>query len=181
MVNIGRFAAAQGLGGEVRVLMYSDDSQNMHEGSVLLTDMVSTDDHSAAEVLSDGSRARVFNVTAVRMHKGMPVITLEGVGDRTAAEKLTGREIFIREDDLAELPEGRYYFRDLVGLEVFDRASGQTVGKIEEVIDGAAQDIFRVGRDGADDVLIPNVDAFVKRISVADGVMEVELIPGFLE
>ena len=38
MVNIGRLGAAVGLKGEVRVLLYADDSENLYEGAVLLID-----------------------------------------------------------------------------------------------------------------------------------------------
>ena len=38
MVNIGKLGAAVGLKGEVRVLLYADDSENLYEGAVLLID-----------------------------------------------------------------------------------------------------------------------------------------------
>ena len=167
MVNIGRLTSADGLKGEIRVLLYAEDSANLHTGSQLVID------RKGEEITAE--------VTAVRMQKGRPVIRLEGISDRTAAEQFTNAEIYIPEADLAELDEGEYYFRDLIGLAVYDRASGQTIGVVEDILDQTAQAIYLVRRPDGKELMIPAVEAFEREIDPERGVIEVELIPGFLE
>lgn len=167
MVNIGKFSAAVGLKGEVRVNLYAKDSENLNEGTVLYADTQ--------------AGVRTFNVLSVRLQKGKQVIRMAEVASREEADVLRGLEIYINEEDLAELPEGEYYFRELIGMEVYDRASEAGIGKLSYIIDGPAQNIYAVERDSGKEVLIPAVDAFVKDIDPDAGIITVELIPGFLD
>ncbi|MBR0374904.1 MAG: 16S rRNA processing protein RimM [Mogibacterium sp.] len=165
MVNIGRFSGAVGLKGEVRVTLYAKDSENLHEESTLRVDGPSGEE--------------VYRVLGIRYQKGRPVVRLDRVTTRDAAEALNGREVYIHEDDLVPLPEGEYYFRDLIGLRVVDRQSGEDIGVLEDIIENPAQNIYVVVRDNRE-VLIPAVDAFVKEIDPAQGVIWIELIEGML-
>ena len=167
MVNIGRLTAAVGLRGEIRVLLYAEDSENLHVGSRLFLDCKGQESSK--------------DVAAMRFQKGRPVIRLEGVTDRTAAEALSNAEIYIREEDLAELEEGEYYIRDLIGLQVYDRASGSTLGVVEDVLDNTPQAVYVVRRTDGSELLIPAVEAFEREIDPERGIIEVELIPGFLD
>ena len=167
MVNIGKLTAAVGLKGELRVLLYAEDSENLHTDSLLYLDC--------------GGRESSARVTAIRLQKGRPVIRLEGVSDRSAAEALANAEIYIPEDDLAEPEEGEFYIRDLIGLAVYDRASGQTLGTVEDVLTNSPQPVYSVRRPDGRELLIPAVDACEREIDPERGVIEVELIPGFLE
>ena len=155
MVNIGRLTSAVGLKGEIKVLTYAEDSENLHEGTVLYMEK--------------------------GFQKNRPVIRLENVTDRNGAEALRNMEIYISEEDLEELPEGEYYIRDLIGCEVYDRASGRTLGKVDDVLQNTAQSVYRVLDENGKEILIPAVEAFERDIDLERGVIEVELIPGFLE
>ncbi len=167
MVNIGRLTAAVGLKGEIKASTYAEDSENLHEGTLLY--------------LEKNHTIEKYTVTAVRYQKNRPVVRLEGVKDRDSAELLRNTEIYISEADLEELPEGEYYIRDLIGCRVYDRASDRNLGLVDDVIQNTSQSIYRViGEDGKE-ILIPAVEAFEREIDVERGVIEVELIPGFLE
>ena len=177
MVNIGRFAAAVGLHGEIRVFLYAEDSKNLHVGTVLRTDYI---DRLASYVVEKDENLQ-FIVTSVRWQRGKPVIKLKNVTDRTMAEKLTGLELYIDEKDLVKLPEGHFYYKDLIGLTVYDRINKKKIGVVSNIIDNTSQELFEVQRRGEKPILIPNVDAFVKKISIENGIIEVELIEGFLD
>lgn len=181
MVNIGRLGAAVGLKGEVRVLLYADDSENLYEGAVLLIDAdrfsAGADDNSVYGVRHSAE----IEVEAVRYQKGKPVVKFSGVPDRTAAEKLTGAELYIPESELAELEDGHYYYRDLIGLEVRDCDSGAAIGTVSDIIDNTSQSLLEIERGNGDKVLIPYVDAFVKAVSLEDGVIEIAVIPGLID
>ena len=174
MVNIGKFSGAVGLKGEVRVTLYARDSENLHEDSVLHV---------------EGPKGEeTYEVRAVRYQKGKPVIRLDRISDRDGAEALNGLEIYISEDDLLPLPEGQYYFREIIGLRVYDRTSGQEIGVVTDIMENPAHNIYIVRREGSGpdasaadrEIMIPAVDAFIREIDPDRGVMEVELIEGML-
>lgn len=167
MVNIGRLTAAVGLKGEIKVLTYAEDSENLHEGTLLYMEKNHTIE--TAEVIG------------LRYQKNRPVIRLAGVANRNDAEALRNVEIYIPEDDLEELPEGEYYIRDLIGCRVYDRASEKELGIVDDVLQNTSQSVYRVLSDEGKEILIPAVDAFEREIDLERGVIEVELIPGFLD
>ena len=167
LINIGKIGSSVGLRGEVRVTLYSPDSINLKEGKVLL--------------LKHAGKSAELKCTGVRLQKDRPVIRLEGITDRNMADELRGMEIFITEDQLEELPEGQHYVRDIIGYKVHDLASGTDVGELRDVIQNTAQSILEVVNEEGKTVLIPAVGAFIRRYDDENGVIEVELIPGFLE
>ena len=175
LINIGKIGSSVGLRGEVRVTLYAQDSGNLKEGKVLLLK------HAGKKTASDEEAGTKLKCTSVRRQKDRPVIRLEGITDRNAADELRGMEIYIHEEQLEELPEGEHYVRNLVGSRVIDLASGTEIGHLNDVIQNTAQSILDVETPEGKQVLIPAVDAFLRRIDEESGIIEVELIPGFLE
>ena len=173
LVNIGRIGSSVGLRGELRVTLYAQDSDNLKEGKVLLLKR----ERTAAGAPSELS-ARLLGV---RLQKNKPVIRLDGITDRTSADELRDMEIYIAADQLEELPEGEHYVRNIIGSRVYDIASDQEIGTLEDVIQNTAQSILDVKTSDGRQILIPAVDAFVRSISEEAKLIEVELIPGFLD
>ena len=167
-VLIGKVGSPVGIKGEVRITLYAQDSTNLKEGKVLLLERAGKTMSAAIERL--------------RFQKDRPVVKLEGVDDRNAAEEIRGMEVSIYASDLEELPEGEHYVRDLIGCRVVDVAdNNREVGVLKDVIQNTAQSILEVETAEGKSVLIPAVDAFLRDIDEEAGVIEVELIPGFLD
>ena len=177
LINIGKIGSSVGLRGEVRVTLYSPDSGNLKEGKVLLLKHAG----KTAGTAGGGMRELEAKCTGVRLQKDRPVIKLEGITDRNMADELRGMEIYIREDQLEELPEGQHYVRDIIGYKVMDLASGREVGVLKDVIQNTAQNVLDIESAEGRQILIPAVDAFLKRFDDENGVIEVELIPGFID
>ena len=167
-VLIGKVGSPVGIKGEFRVNLYSQDSGNLKEGKVLLLERTEKSVSGAIE--------------KVRYQKDKPVVRLEGIEDRNAAEDIRGMDISIYAKDMEELPEGEHYVRDLIGCKVVDLAQdGAEIGVLRDVIQNTAQSVLDVSTPDGKQVLIPAVDAFLRSIDEEAGVIEVELIPGFLD
>ena len=201
-VVLGRVGSPSGLRGEFRVTLYAADSDNLKEGKVLL--LKHAENESKGTVPSDSLSAKIGHV---RYQKDRPVIKLEGYDDRTSVEPLRGMEISIEAEDLEELAEGEHYVRDLIGCRVVDIAgaadgkecageegasgggdaskggtsAAREIGVLKDVIQNTAQSILEVETAEGKTVLIPAVDAFLRNIDEEAGIIEVELIPGFLD
>lgn len=167
MVEIGKLTSSVGLRGEMRVTLYNSDSPNFHVG--------------AEVTLKTREGEHVHMVESVSDRNGTLIARLSGIDNRNASDMMRGAEILIPDDAMAELPEGEHYARDLIGLEVFDRASGRVIGKVKDILDNTAQDLYCVTDDDGREILIPGVDAFIKKIDTDAGRIDVELIPGFLD
>ena len=83
--------------------------------------------------------------------------------------------------DLPELPDDTFYVRDLIGCEVRDEKNGSVIGKIQDVLQGAAQDVYVITLLSGKETMIPAVAEFVKKVDMAQRIVTVALIPGFID
>lgn len=160
-IKVGKIVNAVGLKGEVKVYNYSDSSE-IYE--------ITPEIYVGKDLLQ---------VENVRLQKNMVILKLEGIDDRNAAEAAKGREIFITEDDLPELEEGEFYIRDLIGMTVIEE--GVVLGKVTDVIQNTAQDVFEIERENGKQLLLPRVDEFVLDIDLDTREIKVKLPEGLLE
>jgi 16S rRNA processing protein RimM len=97
-----------------------------------------------------------------------PVLYLDGIASREAAERLTDRYL---EGPAHELEEGAFYWDDLVGLRV-EEPDGGSVGELVEVFRAGGNEVYRVvGPSG--ERLIPALRSAVVRIDLDSGLMVV--------
>ncbi len=155
-LEVGRIVAAQGLRGELRVLM--DDPSIPLAGRSLQVEG------------EDGER----RVDAERPWKAGAILALSGVTSRSDAERLVGRRLLGDDQGRPELGEGQFYVHDLIGCDVFDEA-GRLLGSLQAVEPKPAQDIW-VAEGPKGTYLIPAVRATVlavdpqaRRITVRGG------------
>ena len=161
-IKIGKIVNTVGLKGEVKVYNYPD----------------SIEIYETIESIYVEDRLTV--IENVRAQKNMVILKLEGADDRNAAEALRGKELYITEDDLPELPEGQYYVRDLIGMSVTEE-DGNLLGHVTDVLQNTAQDIFEVESENGKKLLIPKVDQFVLDIDAEKREITVRLIEGMLD
>ena len=161
-IKIGKIVNTVGLKGEVKVYNYSD----------------SIEIYETIESIYVEDRLTV--IENVRAQTNMVILKLEGADDRNAAEALRGKELYITEDDLPELPEGQYYVRDLIGMSVTEE-DGNLLGHVTDVLQNTAQDIFEVESENGKKLLIPKVDQFVLDIDAEKREITVRLIEGMLD
>jgi 16S rRNA processing protein RimM len=114
----------------------------------------------------DGREER-RRLLAAREHKGMFLLTLEGVETMDDARALRGAEAVVGLEEAAPLPEGRYYEHQLLGLRVVT-PDGEELGTVTEIMPGAANDVYVAGR-----YLIPATHDAVLRLAPDEGVIVV--------
>lgn len=118
-------------------------------------------------------------VTAVRFHRGRPIIGFDGIDSIDAAERIAGAELRIPESDQEPLPAGTYYHHQLIGC-VAVTDSGETLGKVTAV-EGGGQASRLIVRGRRGELMIPlaqdicDVDLAGRRIVVRppDGLLDV--------
>lgn len=162
-IKIGKIVNAVGLRGEVKVYNYSD-SEEVYERT--------------PEIYAEDKLLKVENV---RVQKNMVILKLSGIDDRNEAEAAKGVELYITESDLPELPEGVFYVRELIGMNVVESEKDMFLGTVTDVIQNTAQDIFEVEQENGKKILIPKVDEFILNIDKEQKTIYVKLIEGLLE
>jgi 16S rRNA processing protein RimM len=117
-------------------------------------------------------------VRAARLHLGRLLLSLEGVEDRDAADRLRGAWLSIPATEARPLEQGEFWAHQLVGLAVVDQ-QGRDRGRVADVVPGAAHDLLAVeGPDGTT-ALVPAVAALVT-VELEAGRVLVDAVPGLL-
>ncbi|MEW6444958.1 MAG: ribosome maturation factor RimM [Pseudomonadota bacterium] len=82
-----------------------------------------------------------FRVKAVKAQGKGLIAKLEGINDRNQAEALSGAEIAVDPAQLPRLPQGEYYWRDLIGMSVLTR-DGVALGEVDHLLETGANDVL---------------------------------------
>jgi 16S rRNA processing protein RimM len=131
----------------------------------------------------DGAPAP-FRVESARRHVHTIVAQLQGCGDRNQALALKGHRVHVRRADFGAPAENEYYWVDLIGKRVVNEA-GVDLGTVADLLDNGAHSVLRVAHalpgdaGGAGERLIPFVDAYVRSVDLAAGLIVVDWEPDY--
>jgi len=165
-VVIGVIKSPKGLYGEVKVIPYVATLQRFDTVSSLILE------------LPTGRRIKVTQQYWYPYQKGI-VVKFKEIHDRTQAETLKGAEMKVPVESSPKLPDGEYYYYQLIGLRV-ETIEGRYIGVLEEIIETGANDIYIV-RGPKGEYLIPAVEKFIAQIDLKAGLMIIDPIEGLLE
>ena len=90
-----------------------------------------------------GSEPVEVRITEARPQGRVWAVQVEGVGDRTGAERWVGAELLAERGDLGEAGEGRHYWADLEGLPVVT-VTGLPIGTVKEFYETGGVDVLVV-------------------------------------
>jgi len=93
------------------------------------------------------------------------LIRLAGYPDRTAAEKLVGTFLFVKDADALPPPGGSWFVHDIIGCDV-RTAGGEIVGVVTDVYRMPAQDVWEF-RTSRGTVLFPAVKEFITDVDIS--------------
>lgn len=104
----------------------------------------------------------------------MHIIHLAGVEDRNRAEPLVGTPVEIPAAELPKLPEGEYYYFQLIGLTVVSD-TGDTVGTLTEIIETGANNVYVVKTAEGKEIYLPAIPSCVLSVQPEEKTMTVHL------
>ena len=159
MVIMGRVVGAQGLQGWVKVQVFTE-----YLDSLL--------DYQTWFLGNDKHPWRPFKVEQSNVHTKVLVAKLEGIPDRTAAEKYKGMLIAVPRSSLPPQAENEYYWSDLIGMNVFN-LQDEKLGTVESLIETGANDVLCV-RNEAGEILIPFLAQVVQQVSMDEKIIRVD-------
>ena len=162
-IVLGKISGIYGVSGWVKVLSYTRPKENILKYSLWL---LGTEENWQEMELLEGKP----------QGKGL-IARLKGLEDRDEARKKIGQDIAVLRNQLAELPEGEFYWCDLIGLDVTN-LEGVHLGKVTEIFDSGANDVLVV--TGETRHLLPLIlDRYVKEIDPGNNRMIVDWDPGY--
>ena len=170
-VEVGEVVRPHSLRGALLVSLYGDDPENLiHAGRVLLRGAPGAIEFRVVSASTAGSprsgRVRVR-------------LELTAVETREQAERWVGARLCIPEGALQSLPEGEYYWRDLLGLRC-RTVDGEELGVIEEIQPGGDHDLLLV-RHATATLCVPALRRVLVRVDRERGELWIDPPEGLLE
>lgn len=157
---VAQVLAPHGIAGELKCRIVTDFPERFKKGTRLLV----------------GDPPVERRIRGARVSGPHVYLHLEGIADRNAAEGLRGAELLVPAAEAVELPEGQFFWRDVIGLRVEDE-QGAILGTIADILETGANDVYVV-RSASGELLIPATREVVKAILPEEGRMVVQLLPG---
>jgi len=118
-----------------------------------------------------------FVIEEIWEHKGALVFKLEGIDSISDAEKYHGCEVRLPSSERAPLDPGEYYHSDLIGCDVINLATGQSLGKVTALQDSGGGGLLVIDSE----LLFPFANGLCKLIDIANHRIEVDVPEGLLE
>jgi 16S rRNA processing protein RimM len=157
-VTIALLGKTRGNRGEVTAVALSDRPERYED----LTEIQIFRPNGPAE-------GEKFAVEETWFHTGTLIFKLAGVDTISDAEGLYGSEVRVPLSQRITLDAGEYFQSDLIGCQVVERATGESVGVVTAWDDGGGSGLLVVN----DDLLVPfsrticvEIDPAAKRITV---------------
>ena len=169
-LRVARLLKAHGLKGAIKLELYTDSpNERFVKGAEF-----------ELQVPEDSPWfGRSIKVSELKWFNSSPVLFIEGVNDRTIAESLI-KAILLVEQPLGISPQepDAWYDHQLAGLKVI--REGQEIGSVVRVDHLPAQDLLAIKTETGE-VLLPFVKAFVPKVDVEAGLIEITPPGGLFE
>ena len=116
---------------------------------------------------------RVLKVQSARRHGATVIAKWDGFEVPEQCDALKGATVAVPRAAFAPLPAGQWYWVDLIGARVVNRAE-VTLGQITGVQSNGVQDLMEVKSAEGALLLIPMVANYVDEVDAAHGVVRVD-------
>ena len=163
--NVGKIVNTQGLQGEMRVLSVTDFAEERFKKGNSLS-LFDKKDQFVMDV----------EIASHRKVKNFDIIKFKGMYHINDIEKFRDFTLKVREEDLTDLEDGEFYYHEIIGLEVYE--NDVLLGRIKEILQPGANDVWVVKRKGKRDLLLPYIPPVVLGIDIEQGRVDVEIPEG---
>jgi len=161
--EIGKIVKSCGLRGRMKAVSYLESNDKLQDLNELY--------------ISYGNDTKgPFRLKGIRSRGKSFFLEIEGVESCQSAKALIGCQVLIPADKLEKLPEGEYYWRDMIGLKVVTEG-GRILGVIDSIFPTGSNDVY-VCSGGEREILLPGTADVIRKIDIDRGMMVVRLLEG---
>lgn len=170
LIVVGRLGAVYGIKGWLKVNSFTEEPESIFSYAPLF-------------IQQKGEWREVKSFNWKRHNNGL-ICKLDGVETREDAQALTGVDIAVHSENLPNLPQGEFYWRDLIGCTVVT-TKGYQLGAVTELMETGSNDVLVVKANAKDafgmkERLIPFIDEqVITKVDIAARLIEVDWDPGF--
>jgi len=158
---VGQLGKPHGVQGEITMRILTDFPERLKAGSTLFI----------------GLDRKPMQIRHVRPFGTKILLTFHGIQNREQAGELRNQMVFIQTADTPPLPEGEYYYHQLLGLRV-ETEDGQDLGRLEEILSTGANDVYLIRLPDSRELLLPVIEGVLLNVNLEAKWMRVHVLPG---
>ncbi|MEZ0259639.1 MAG: ribosome maturation factor RimM [Alphaproteobacteria bacterium] len=161
---MAEIVGVHGIRGMVKLKVFSDNPDSLTGGAPLCD--------------SDG---KLYKLASLAPHGNIWLAQVEGLTDRTLAEKLRGTKLYRQRDSLPEIKKkDPYYHADLIGMAALlpDKTS---LGTVIAIANFGAGDLLEIKPAKGQSFYVPFTNAVVPHVDVKAKTLTVDPPPGLLD
>ena len=163
LLQVGVISSTHGVRGEVKVFPTTDDPQRFK---------------SLKNVILDTGKEQIpLEIQGVKFFKQFVILKFKGIDNINDIERYR-RSLFVTREDAVELEEDEYYIADLIGMDVITDEGEE--GKLVDVIETGANEVYVVEFDKYGEVLIPAIHDCILDVDIEAMSMKVHLLEGLV-
>ncbi|MDP1714419.1 MAG: ribosome maturation factor RimM [Anaerolineales bacterium] len=158
---IGYLRRPHGVSGEIIMDLHTDFPERIKAGRKIY--------------IGDKHEAATFD--SVRVHGDGLLVKLRGYDTPETIGRFRNQWVYVKTREVPPLPEGQYYKYELIGVDVVDD-NGNALGKIVEILETGANDVYVVKDDSGKDILLPAIPSVILNVDMTQRSMKVHLLEG---
>lgn len=166
VLKVGVITTTHGVRGEVKVFPTTDDPARFKKLKQV--------------ILDNGKEKRNLEIEQVKFFKNLVILKFKGIDNINDIEKYKKAELFVTRENAVKLKKNEYFIADLIGLAVTSD-EGEDLGELRDVLQTGANDVYVIGKEGEEEILLPAIRDCVLEVDVEAGTMKVHLLPGLRE
>ena len=165
-LRVGTFVNTHGVRGEIKVYPHTDDVNRFSDLEYVYMD----------------TKEGLYKceISTVRYFKNMAIVKFRGIDNINEIEKYKGSDLYVTREQAVPLAENEYFICDIIGAEVVSD-EGVTIGRVKDVLQTGANDVYVVGMESGEEILIPVIPQCVLEIDFEKKIVHVHLLDGLMD
>ena len=167
LLQVGVITTTHGVRGEVKVFPTTDDPARFKKLKNV--------------VLDTGKELVDLEVAGVKFFKNMVIVKFKGIDNINDVEKYRKKSLYVTRENAVKLKKNEYFIADLIGLSVIREDNGEVLGKLTDVLQTGANDVYEVKMEDGKEVLLPAIRECIKNVDLQKGEITVHVMKGLLD
>ena len=162
LLEVGQIVNSYGIKGFLKVVPLVDNNNQFKEFKRLY--------------VQEKNTYKELKIEEIKFSKNLVLVKAEGIDTIEIATKFKNLYLFAKREDI-KLEKGAHFIVDLIGLEVYTEG-GKLLGKLKEVLQPGANDVYVVKNEKNEQILIPVIPDVIKNIDIENKKIIVKLLNG---
>jgi 16S rRNA processing protein RimM len=157
---VGKIGKSHGLSGDVWMILLTDFPERLVSGKRVYI----------------GKKHHEYDIQSFRVSGNRGLLSLKEFHSPEETVGIRNDYVYIKGEQVPDLPEGEYYHHELIGMQVFDE-NQHLIGVLKEIIHTGANDVYLIESDDlpGKEVLIPAIKEVIIQVDAKTGKMIVRL------